>query len=81
MRTIKLTEEQYTTLENLLEYEIDQEYIYQYNGEKATDYLEDLVNLYEAIKRKQADNFIEALVSQDLVEGKRKLIEELKGDK
>ena len=78
MKTIKLSDKQFETLERLLDYEIEQEYIYQSNGDKDTELLENYIELYETIYTKQASNIIEALVFEDLVESKKKLLEELK---
>jgi len=78
MKTIKLTDKQFETLERLLDYEIEQEYIYQSNGDKDTELLEDYIDLYEALYTKQARSFIEAIVFEDLVESKKKLLGELK---
>ena len=79
MKTIKLTDEQFETLKNLLEYEIDQEYNYQVNGDCEADYLSKIVDIYEAIHHKQATSFIEGFVISEVVEGYRKLVEEIRG--
>ena len=84
MKTIKLSDKQFETLEHLLDYEIDQEYCYQINSDQEArdlEYFSSLIDLYEALYTKQARNMVEALVFEDLVEGKKKLLKELKGDK
>lgn len=81
MKTIKLTDEQFETLVGLLEYEIDQEYNYQINGDCEADYLAKIVDIYETIHHKQAKSFIEGFVISEVVENYRKLVEELKNAK
>ena len=76
-KTIKLTNEQFERLERLLDYEIDQEYNYQLWGDFNTEYIGDLIDLYEAIHLGNADGFFEAIVYEDLVNKKKALIKEI----
>ena len=78
MKIIRLTNEQYSTLEHLLDYEFDQELNYQEQEDKNTDLLEEYYSLYEAIYKGQAKSFIDAIVIQDIMDNKRKQIDYLK---
>ena len=78
MKTIKLTDKQFETLERLLDYEFDQELNYQESGDRDTSLLEDYLELYEALYKKNADNFIQAFVYDDIIETKKKHIAYLK---
>ena len=77
MRTIKLTDEQAQLLEKLLEHEMDEEFLYQVDGDKETDYYAKLLDLYKAIQAKPR-NGIEAFVIGDIIECRRKEMEEIK---
>ncbi len=76
MRTIKLTEKQFKTLENLLDYEFDQELNYQENGDRDTELLEDYLDLYKAVMTPRG--IVEVLVYEDLCQAKQKQIDYLK---
>ena len=78
MKTIKLTDEQFEILERLLDYEFEQELNFQENGDKNTELLEDYLELYKAIYKNQATNFIQAFVYNDSIEIKEKEINKLK---
>ena len=78
MKTIKLTDEQFEILERLLDYEFEQELNFQENGDKNTELLEDYLELYKAIYKNQATNFIQAFVYNDSIEIKEKEISKLK---
>ena len=70
--TITLNNTQFEALERLLDYEIDQEYLYQLNSNngRELDYLKELIDLYEALYIGQARSFIEATLCEDLVNNK-----------
>lgn len=56
MKTIKLTDEQFKTLERIVQYEFDQEEIYQLdNGEHDTTLLEDLFDIQVAMLKAEYD--------------------------
>lgn len=74
---ITLTKEQWQTLKRFLEYEIDQEYTYQYNGDCDSEYLTSLVDLYEAIHVGCADSWIQAYAFQSIIDSYKKNINEL----
>ena len=78
MKTIKLTDEQFEILERLLDCEFEQELNFQENGDKNTELLEDYLELYKAIYKNQATNFIQAFVYNDSIEIKEKEISKLK---
>lgn len=78
MKTIKLSDKQFETLAHLLDYEIDQEYYYQINGGLETDYIADLVSLYEAVYKGQAHDFLEAMLYEDFVKRQKEKIKEIK---
>ena len=75
--TLKLNLEQFKRLERLLDYEIEQEYYYAVNGSLESEYITELVDLYEAIHLGNADGFFEALVYEDDIKAKRALIQEI----
>lgn len=75
---IELTEEQQTFLLRWLNREWDEEVEYQYrNQESDTDYLNDMLDVYEAILGK-TDSWILAMSITNDIESKRKQIEDLK---
>lgn len=78
MKTIKLTDEQFEILEHLLDYEFEEELNFQENGDKNTELLDDYLELYKAIYKNQATNFIQAFVYNDSIEIREKEINELK---
>lgn len=75
---IELTEEQQTWLLKFMNREWDEELNYQAsNGEPDTTYLEDMLDVYEALLGK-TNSIITALVNADDIEEKQKEIKELK---
>ena len=75
---IELTEEQQTWLLRFLNREWDEEVNYQSsNGEVDTTYLEDMLDVYEALLGKTNSIFI-AMANQNDIEEKKKEIKELK---
>ena len=77
MRTISLTNEQAEFLEGLLEREMDEEFLYQVDGNKDTQYYADLLALYKKVQGKPM-NFIEAFAISDIVGQYEKQLEELR---
>ena len=75
---IELTEEQQTWLLRFMNREWDEELNYQAsNGEPDTTYLEDMLDVYEALLGK-TNSIITALVNAGDIEEKQKEIKELK---
>ena len=75
---IELTEEQQTWLLRFLNREWDEEVEYQYrNQESDTDYLQDMLDVYEAVLGK-TDSFFIAMSIADDIEEKKKQIADLK---
>lgn len=75
---IELTEEQQTWLLRFLNREWNEEVEYQWrNQESDTDYLEDMLNVYEALLGKTDSIFIAMAHAED-IEEKEKEIRELK---
>ena len=77
MRTIKLTDEQAKFLEGILEREMDEEFLYQVDGNKDTQYYAELLALYKKVLG-QPMNFIEAFAISDIVGQYEKQLEELR---
>ena len=74
---ITLTDEQQTWLLRLLNREWDEEVEYQWrNQESETEYLKDMLDVYEAILGK-ADDWIHAYIIKEDIEEKQKQIKEL----
>lgn len=75
---IELTEEQQTWLLRFLNREWDEEVEYQWrNQESEIDYLQDMLDVYEAILGK-TNSWIQAYAIADDIESKKKQIKELK---
>ena len=75
---IEMTRDQQTWLLRFMNYEWDAEYEYQYqNRESDTQYLEDMLDVYEAVLGK-TNNIFEAISISYDIESKKKQLEELK---
>ena len=75
---IEMTKDQQTWLLRFMNYEWDAECEYQYqNREADTQYLEDMLDVYEAVLGK-ADNIFEAISIEYDIESKKKQLEELR---
>ena len=75
---IEMTRDQQTWLLRFMNYEWDAEYEYQYqNRESDTQYLEDMLDVYEAVLGK-TNNIFEAISISYDVESKKKQLEELR---
>ena len=77
MKTIKLTDEQYDALYRLLLREWDQEWLFQIDGDKDTEWLEEYYSLYEAMFQKPK-SIIDVMVNTDILAKLRKEIKEVK---
>ena len=74
---IEMTEDQQTWLLRFMNYEWDAECEYQYqNREADSQYLEDMLDVYEAVLGK-ADNIFEAISIEYDIESKKKQLEEM----
>lgn len=75
---IEMTRDQQTWLLRFMNYEWDAEYEYQYqNRESDTQYLEDMLDVYEAVLGK-TNNIFEAISISYDIESKKNQLEELK---
>ena len=75
---IEMTRDQQTWLLRFMNYEWDAEYEYQYqNKESDTQYLEDMLDVYEAVLGK-TNNIFEAISISYDIESKKNQLEELK---
>lgn len=75
---IEMTEDQQTWLLRFMNYEWDAEVEYQYqNREPDTTYLEDMLDVYDALLGK-TDSIFVAMANVHDIESKKKQLEELK---
>lgn len=77
-----LNEEQFETLQHMFDYEFEQELNYQTNGDQDTELLEKYLRLYIAILKAEygTKDFLSLYIVKELIESKKKLIQELKGE-
>lgn len=77
-----LNEEQFETLQHMFDYEFEQELNYQENGDRDTELLEKYLRLYIPILKAEygTKDFLNAYIVKELIESKKKQIEELKGE-
>ena len=79
MKTVRLTDAQYEVLMNLLDYEFNEEFSFQEEGDRDTELLDKYVDLYDALYSNQARSFIEAVVNKEIVDTMRKKVADLRG--
>ena len=82
MKVIKLTDDQFKSLEKIIQFEFDQEENYQLsNGEPDTELLEDLFDIQVAMLKAEYNikYFLDAYLVEEISKAIRKRIDEVKG--